>query len=368
MNPRRPCCSLLVVTVLAKASICSASSTPPIVRVYVAGSPEAVSGSRAALQDLCAHENVAVVVRDAASADEALLAQAPAPGLAEAYVDLRPGSAPRVVVIDGETRKDLERRELPEDASLEISIETAAHVVCAAVDSMLATRAAAAASEVGPPAPAPPVITTREPRPENVRPKPRRRARWSSQLDLFASGTNFGAGFRVGAGAAFGLSHGSGAFGFGALLSVTGYPTSDVAAAGGVADFGVFGARLLPSIEWQATRTLLAFAGIGGGADWVGIAAERPPPGAVEERPTSSLELMATGQVGVRWQVGSGVALLLAVDADADLVRHRYVIQTPRGNQTFFEPARLRPMALAGLSVALARRDTGQTQPNEARK
>ncbi len=120
-----------------------AGGTPPIVRVYVAGPPEAVTGSRDAVQDLCARSNVAVVVRDAAGADEALLAAKPAPGLAEAYIDLRPGTPPRVVVVDGETRQDLERRSLREGSSLEVSIETVARVVCSAVESSLAARAAA---------------------------------------------------------------------------------------------------------------------------------------------------------------------------------------------------------------------------------
>ncbi|MEO6598974.1 MAG: hypothetical protein ABIQ16_03815, partial [Polyangiaceae bacterium] len=121
MNQRRGACSLLAVSVLAVAATAPAAGTPPIVRVYVAGPEQAVSGARDAIQDLCSRSNVAVVVRDAAGADEALLATSHAPGLAEAYVDLRPGTAPRVVVVDGESRKDLERRTLPEGASLEIS-------------------------------------------------------------------------------------------------------------------------------------------------------------------------------------------------------------------------------------------------------
>lgn len=370
MKLDRPFYSSLVVIALSTTAICSAAAAPPIVRVYVAGSADAVSGSRAALQDLCAHENVAIVVRDAASADEALLAQSPAPGLAEAYIDLRPGSTPRVVVVDSETRKDLERRVLPEDTSLEIAIETAAHVVCTAVESTLATRAAVASPQAAPTPMKPTAIAAREPAPEQVEPKSRfvTGSRWSSQLDLFAAATNFGAGFCAGGGAALGVSHGNGALDVGALLSVAGYPATDIEAAGGVASFGMFGARLLPTIGWQATQSLTAFVGIGGGADRLRVTARRAPPGAVEQPATSAFEVMASARFAVRFRLNSGVALLLGLDADADLVRHHYVIDTPQGRQSFFEPARVRPLAFAGLSLSLPSHESRATAPREAQQ
>jgi hypothetical protein len=348
---------LYAVSVLTATAAASASA-PPIVRVYVAGSAEAVSGSRDAIQDLCARSNVAVVVRDAAGADEALLAQSPAPGLAEAYVDLRPGTAPRVVVVDVETRKDLERRTLPEGASLEISIETMAHVVCAAVESSLATRTAAL--------PAPQVRQERTT--ESAVPKPAQLGpAWTPQLSVFAAAANFGAGFRFGAGASFGLSQGRGPLRWGALVRVLGYPASDVEAAGGVASFGLIGVHLLPTVEWHASQAVTAFVGLGGGADWIRIEAGQPPPGAVGQAVGSSVDAIASAMLGVRLHLGSGVAALLAIDADADLSRHRYVTQSPQGSQTFFEPVRVRPAALAGLTVSLGGASVLDPR-NEARK
>src|SRR5581483_12288320 len=110
---------------------------PPIVRVFVAGPPEAVAGARDAVQQICAPLNVTVVVHDAAGAEAELLAATRPPGLAQAYVDLRPGTPARIVVVDSQTGEDLVRRTLPASASLEMSVETAAHVVCAAVESSL---------------------------------------------------------------------------------------------------------------------------------------------------------------------------------------------------------------------------------------
>lgn len=129
VKPRHSDYCLATLSLMAASRLALADATPPIVRVYVAGPPEAVSKSRDAVQDLCLHSNVAVIVRDAAGANEALLSTEHAPSLAEAYVDLRPGSPTRVVVVDGESRQDLERRTLPEGSSLEISIETVARSV-----------------------------------------------------------------------------------------------------------------------------------------------------------------------------------------------------------------------------------------------
>ncbi|HYQ28096.1 MAG TPA: hypothetical protein VER04_12790 [Polyangiaceae bacterium] len=358
---------MLMVSVLGTMASPCRAVTPPIVRVYVAGSPEAVSGSREALEDRCARSEVAVVVRDAAGADEALLAQSPAPGLAQAYVDLRPGSAPRVVVVDGETRKDLERRSLPEDASLEISIETAAHVVCAAVESLLATRAAAPPPPPPQPVPPPAPAAAREQPTESAAPELPLDSKWSSQLNLFATGANLGAGFQFGGGASFGLTHGNGALRFGALLSISGYPAADVEAEGAVANVGVMGARLLPMIEWHATQVVRPFVALGGGADWMRVAAEYPPPGTMAQAASTSVDAIAAGMLGVRFHLGSSVAALLALDADVALTRHSYVIETPQGRESFFEPARVRPVALSGLSVSWGG-DTRPSSQQEARR
>ena len=359
MKPWRGACSLAVVLVVTSTQAARAAGTPPIVRVYVAGSPEAVSGTRDAVQELCAHSNVAVVVRDAAGADEALLSTSHAPGLAEAYVDLRPGTAPRVVVVDAETRQDLERRSLPDDASLEISIETVAHVVCAAVESSLAARAA-------PTVVAPAGDALDKPRVEHGSRAQRADASWESRASLFASAANFGAGFRPGAGASLGASRGHAPLRLGAFLSFFGYPAADVESAGGLASFGLLGARLMPAVEWQASPGVTVFAGIGGGADWIRIAAERPPPGTLVRQAGTSVDAMASGMFGVRLRVSNGVAALLALDADVDLSRRHYVIQTPGGSRSFFEPSPLRPIALAGLSFSLGEAGTPHRLPREA--
>jgi hypothetical protein len=347
-------------SVLTLSSASRAAGPPPIVRVYVAGSAEAVSGSRDAIQDLCSRSNVAVVVRDAAGADEALLSSARAPGLADAYVDLRAGTPPRVVVVDGESRLDLERRTLPEDASLEISIETIAHVVCAAVESSLAARALA------PAATAP--VATEKPAAPHLESALGSETGWLARASLFASGADFGAGFRAGAGAGLGIDHGGAGLHFGALLSVIGYPAAGVERADGLASFGLFGARVLPMLEWQATSQLTAFAGVGAGADWIQISGERPPPGAISSGTGTAWEPMASGMLGMRLLLGRGISALFALDADVALARHRYVVQSAAGSEAFFQPSRVRPMALAGLSLSLGSGSEASRSHHEARR
>jgi len=368
--PRRSRCCLLLAGLASCPAAVRAENPPPIVTVYVAGSPEAVAESRDAVQELCAHSNVAVVVRDAAGADEALLATAHAAGLAEAYVDLRPGSPPRVVVVDGETRQDLERRSLPEGASLEISIETMAHVVCSAVESSLAARAGAVAPSLGPrPLERPARAVSARPseaRPLEARPES---APYQTRASLYASAVNFGDGFRAGGGAAFSVNRRFTSLRPGALLSLTGYPAADVVGASGQASLGLLGARLFGSLEWRLSPLAMAFVGLGGGADWSRISAESAPPGATLQRPSTVVDPVASGVLGVRLLLAGGVAALLAVDADVDLSRHRYVVQTPSGREPFFEPSRVRPVAWAGVSIALSGAGAAESRPSaEARR
>jgi hypothetical protein len=344
---------------MVAASRAPASAPPPIVRVYVAGAPEAVSGSRDAIQDECSRSNVAVVVRDAAGADEALLATERAPGLAEAYVDLRPGSPPRVVVVDGETRQDLERRALPEGSSLEVSIETVARVVCSAVESSLAARAAAVRAADARP----------EARPTPPRARADRGSPFAPRVDVFGAAENLGAGFHGGAGAALDATYGRGALRVGALLSFAGYAAANVDAGAARASFGLMGVRAMPLLEWRVSSDVTAFVGLGAGGDWTRVSTEGAPSGTAAVGATTTFDPIGSGILGTRLRINRSVSALLAVDADVDLDRHRYVITAAGDSHPLFEPSRLRPMALAGLSLSFGGPDAdNSTQQTEVRQ
>jgi hypothetical protein len=350
---RHSACFLAAASLILASRVASAGATPPIVRVYVAGPPEAVSGSRDAVQDLCSRSNVAVVVRDAAGADEALLSTQHAPGLAEAYVDLRPGSPPRVVVVDGETRQDLERRTLPEGSSLEISIETVARVVCSAVESSLAARAAATSKREG----------------GASSQHAERRSPWDPRVSLFGAAEDFGAGFHGGGGAAVGLTYGRSPLRVGALLSVAGFAAADVEAEAALASFGMLGVRLLPMLEWRASSDTTAFFGLGGGGDWTRVSAKQAPFAGAAADGGATFDAIGSAMLGARLRLTGNLSALLALDADIDLMRHRYVITSAEGSRPFFEPSRVRPMALAGLSFSFGGPgpESGQAQREEPR-
>jgi hypothetical protein len=115
-------------------------SAPSVVRVYVAGPPAAVARARVTVTELCSRLELSAVVLEAQS--DAVLATPSKDAFAEAFIDLRGGSVPRVIVLQGDTRRELERRTLPASSSLELAVEEAAHVLYMAVESALRAREA----------------------------------------------------------------------------------------------------------------------------------------------------------------------------------------------------------------------------------
>lgn len=349
-------CVLGAGFVLGMTEAARADEPPRIVRVYVAGSAEAVSGSRDAVQELCARSNVAVVVHDAAGADEALLSTANERSLAEAYIDLRPEMPARVVVVDGDTHQELERRNLPQNTTLEISIQTAAHIVCAAVDSSLAARVPPVpAPVVAAPAPvlAPSALHRASTPPGPARPSDHgadRALAWQSSIALFAATEDFGAGFRAGLGGSVSFLVGRGHVRGGGLITLQGYPGADVETNAASAGFESFGGRIGPMLEWQALHGASLFAALGLGADRSKLDAHQAAPGTVAQATPATTDGVAAGLIGVRLQLSQSAGILLGLDADVALSRRRYVLATDHGIQPFFQASRVRPLGLLGFS------------------
>ncbi|HVW27817.1 MAG TPA: hypothetical protein VHC69_20770 [Polyangiaceae bacterium] len=329
-------------------------SPPPIVRVFVAGSDEALSETRDAIEDLCARSNVAVIVRDAAGADERLLSATHPSGLAEAYVDLRPNAPGQVVVVDGESRQTIERRTLPSPSTLEMSIETAAEVVCSAVDSILATRVPAeAAPRVVPAAPVPAPDSAPPLLDENAAHGRRAETAIEPSVAVYGSVTDLGLGAAVGMGASFGLAFGDRRVRPGAQLSITGYAPNEVDRFGGEASFAAISTRLVPTLEWRASSFVSLFAGVGGGVDWMRVTDAAAPPGGALRTRAATVNAIGTGLVGVSLWLGRWAGAMAACGADVDLFRHGYAVATPSGPAALFEPPRVAPLGLIGLFISL---------------
>ena len=345
--------SWLLAALAVTASRGASAEPSPIVRVFVAGSPEAVSGMRDALQDQCARPNLAVMVQDAASADAALLDTEPSSGVADAYVDLRPDNETRVLVVDGQTHQQLEGRTLGQASSLELSIEMVAQVVCSAIDSTLAARAAATKASLPPPLPpATPTALSTPVSAAHERAQPDSDQVSAAWAGVAGVGADYGAGLHGGVAAIVGASVGSARLRFGGSLLVDGFPSQGLARQGAQASLDLYGVRLLPSIDWDVSPELDVFAGVGGGVDWLRVSAGMAPPGAVPQNDTSSIEPMLSSLLGAKLGFALRASAWLAFGVDVDLARHQYVNDASGANASFFEPPLARPVALAGLAVS----------------
>jgi len=385
------------VVALALGTATAAAAPPPVVRVFVAGTPEAVAGTRDALRDRCARPELVILVEDAGAvvieppepngdaatgngADAAangastwgddsswsetahaengadtpshealLLGSGQATDLAVGYVALETAAESRVVLVDGRTHQELERRVLEPTESLEMSIETVANVICATIDSALATRAAPLRAPVPPPAP-PPVVTNPPPRaPLEAE------SAYGVWAGVFGTGADYGAGFRGGGGGFLGATTGSGRVRASLLLLASDFPSLSLDRQGAEPSFGLFGARLLPGAALRVADDIDALVGVGPGIDWLRVTPGTPPPGGTAETGVGSVDPVLSALLGARLRVGGHVGLWLAMGADLDADRHRYLNVASGTPVTFFEMPRLRANGQAGLAVTFGR-------------
>lgn len=110
------------------------TGAPHVVEIHVDGKPAYVAQTRTVATEILLRISVVPVVL----AGDAAGPSYPTPGepFVRAYFDFRT-PAPRLVIVDGATQRELERRTLPEGASLETSVEAASHVLYMVVDSLL---------------------------------------------------------------------------------------------------------------------------------------------------------------------------------------------------------------------------------------
>jgi hypothetical protein len=392
-------CSVIAFAV-ATASAAGAK-TPPVVRVFVAGSPAAVSGTRDALRDRCARPDLNVSVEDAASVAGAGVAgdawsigtgdagaSAPSadavPGAPEGsgssreavalgaghptdfavgYVEISSNAASRVVVVDGRTQAELERRSLAPAPSLEMSLETVAQIICAAIDSTLATRARAPATNPLPPPLPPPHGAAFEPLPAT--PEGSALLGWAG---AFGAGSDYGAGFRGGVGGLFGGTLGSKAWRASLLVTGTYFPSSTLEREGASASLGLFGGRLLPAAAFRASTDVELVLGAGGGFDWFRVSADKPPPGGTAQNGTNSVDPMLSALLATRLKLSTHFGFWLGAAVDLDLNPHRYVNEASGEPVTFFEPPRLRGTGQAGLAVTFGRDGAEAARPTTVRR
>lgn len=381
---------------------------PPIMRVYVSGSAAAVTRLSATIRELCARLNLDVVIEEASG--ESVLDGAPAARL-KSFVDLK-SRAPRVVVIDARTSREVERRALPTSASLEMSVEEAAHVLYMAAESAFSARTARSAGATADAAPEPaksgeaPAAATPEPpnttekgaqTPEETKPPPvetgrkappqrepevirrageddgRRESRngssrFESQLGAFGTAAVFAASqplFGVGGSLDGGVR--SGAFRMSAAIAFGAYLPATVARDGATASLRAEVGRIGFVGAWQATPAFAPFLSVGGGGDRITMNPGSAPSGSWTAGPEVRIDPMLEALLGAKVRIATSVGAFFAFGADLDLAPHRYVIDANGDREAFLELGRVRPTALLGLSIDLAatnnRSDTGEAKP-----
>jgi hypothetical protein len=352
-------------------------------RVYVAGAPAAVAKMSATLRELCARLDLDVIVEEA-SDETAMTATGPNAWL-KAFVDVR-STAPRIVVVDAETRRELERRSLPASRSLEMSVEEAAHVLYMVAESALAGRdsrtpaggdTAAAPSSSRAPEPRKPTVepsTRSAPQSKPPREPPRDHgegepldddrgeqrhrkasARFQSELAAFGTAAAFGAARAlVGFGGSLDAGARTGSFRVSGALSGSAYLPSRLTRGAAAASLSAESARVEVIGAWAATSVFEPFFAIGGGADRIALDADSPPPGASPTGVESRMDPIVTGALGAKIRLSRTFGAFFAFATDVDLSPHRYVIDADGAEQTFLELARIRPALFVGVSVSVA--------------
>lgn len=361
-------------------------SGAPVMRVYVSGSPSAVARLTVTVRELCARLNMDVVVEEATG--EAALEGARAARL-KAFVDLRSPS-PRIVVVDPKTHREAERRTLPPGASLEMSVEEAAHVLYMAAESVFSVRTSPAKADRAevPLAPVttgeaetkaepsvPPADAERPKKDVSAKPSqppepgganvhegatPPDRTTTPSHFDLELGG--FGGASVFGPSEALFCFGGSidggvrrGAFRFSVAASIGAYKGSTVAQYGQTAFLRAETGRLSLVGAWHATHVFAPFLSVGGGGDQITMNANATP-GAWAAATESRIDPMFQALLGAKIRFSSIGGAFFAFGTDVDLAPHRYMIETNGARQTFFELARVRPSAFLGLTMTFPER------------
>ena len=283
-----------------------------------------------------------------------------------ALIDLRSLSAATVHVTDRASHGVLVHRILPVSPSLDVTVEAAAHIVYAAVDSFLRvaeTRGADRGPVTGGPA------------------SPRTEAQISATAEEMPTARGLGlgleAGVFVGANAFEGAAPYYGIGGDldlrarnvslrpGVRISATLYAPAHHQVATVDAAIKTVSFRLVPTIEWLRTPALDGFVGIGPGLDWFRVSPTPPPVsvGQVRQKP-SNLDPIIAAVVGGRIRLGRELTFTLDVGVDLDVTPRRYVVASGNDSVDLFAPSRLRPSVTAGLSfpVAGARRSEDATR------
>ena len=316
---------------------------PQSVQVYVAGTLEAIARTRVTARELFARLELPVIVRDASDDDESVLDFASPNALVVSFIDLRDAAATRIVVVDGRTHKELERRTLP-GSSLEMSVEAATHVLYVAAESSLGAREQQAEGRASQP-PSPQATEDR---------RERRWGPWQVDLSAFGRAAAFSdARLLGGFGASVDAGPHHGSLRPALLLGLGAYAPRALSRGTLSASLGAAGARLMATIEWQPASMLTLFGGGGGGVDGVRVTTGQTPAGTWTADTDSRIDPILAGVLGAKIHLSSAIAALAGMAMDVDISPHHYVAEVNGEKIVLFDLARVRPGGFLGISISV---------------
>lgn len=315
-------------------------SSGRLVEIHVEGDDLAVEKVRLVATELLSGVSMAPVVLSGTAA--APRYSSSAEPFVRAYFDFR-SAPPALVILDGSTSRELERRSLPENAELEASVESATHVLLMVVESMhdeqalvpeaappLATEHTAhgaATPEQAPAAPpsdatevvAPPLLAPETDQIEEPEPASASGER-AVELDLGLVGRAiyFGEGWLLpGAGAGVDLRFERVRPVFGVSTTFAVHSPITLSYSGAAAKLSPLSLVLVPTVQADVATNTRALFGIGAGLTWFSLRT-RGAPGVSAGDSAGGVDPMLTGVVGLRVLLSSRVSLTMSGAFDYD--------------------------------------------------
>jgi hypothetical protein len=322
-----------------------------IVEIHVEGDRATLERVRAAAGELLSEISVTpVVVADGVPAVPGERSESP---FVSAYFDFRDTPA-TIVIVDGASRRELDRRSLPPDTTLEAAVESAVHVLFMLVESLLDEQAAPSSETPSTPIPAeqgaskddvkdtaprehpapvattPPGAGTRAaPRQDTgvseVHASGRREPPLGLGVGVLARVLHFGAGQMLpSAGAELELSFSRMRPRLGAVWYFAASTPFVLSSPDATAKLYPFSSGLLPNVEFDLGEDFSAIAGAGVVLTWFSLSSAGPP-GAVVGHSTGGVDTALSAMVGVRARTGPRFSLTLLGALDYDLEPRSFV-------------------------------------------
>ena len=364
------------------------TGAPHVVEIHVDGKPAYVAQTRTVATEILLRISVVPVVL----ADDAAGPSYPTPGepFIRAYFDFRT-PAPRLVIVDGRTQSELERRTLPEGASLETSVEAASHVLYMVVDSLLEeapvekpARKSESSSSSGAPAEpspkpeapsrasaAPPV---REPEPKrDPEPEPERAgepepepvteiAKAPRREHAGTFGLEAGVAFRTlylgqsrlqpGGGLALDLRNDATSPRFSVVGMVSAHAPVELGVDAGSVSLLPWTIALVPSFQSELASHVDALVGASASLTWFSLnVGERR--GARPASSAGGVDVALGAAVGVRVRTSNRLAITLSGTLDLDLKPRTFLADVDGERRVLAELPRLRPMVSLSATYSL---------------